>query len=602
MQLHDAVDSSRLSRDDSVEPEHSDAKPRVLLVDDDASLLNSLRRRLQDRFDIELATSARQALTLMQSETPFAVIVADMTMPGMDGATLLGEVKRFFPGTVRLMLTGHGERNVVNRAVNDCEVFRFLSKPCPPHELDRALEEASEVHFRWRRVARWLQAENICSAPDETALRRSRAFLNSRRFDTTTGLANRRVFEGDVLRAIVEQHATSPGSVLVHLDIDNFRLINESCGFVAGDELLRHVAEILLETVGADVRTARLSGDEFGILLRGGNADAGLKVCQLLSEALAERLFRWDGELIPVSVCGGVVSLTPDIQGVTPWLLTGEIACSVAKQLGRGRVHVAQANDPEVARRQSEREWLGKTQQAVDHNRFRLMFQRIVPLQEADGGRLHCELLLRMLDESEALVSPSVFMPVAERYHLAPAVDRWVIQNAFQWLAADVERARRLAMCSINLSARSLCDPDFIAFLLATREAHHVPAELVCLEITETAAMADIGTAADVIWDLRAVGFRFALDDFGSGLCSFTYLKNLPVDYVKIDGSFVKHIDTDPTSRAMVQSINWIGQVTGKRTIAEFVENDAIRKVVTHLGVDYGQGNGIHRPSPIETL
>jgi EAL domain-containing protein (putative c-di-GMP-specific phosphodiesterase class I) len=297
-----------------------------------------------------------------------------------------------------------------------------------------------------------------------------------------------------------------------------------------------------------------------------------------------------------------VVSLTPEIQGVTPWLLIGEIACGVAKQLGRGRVHVARANDPEVARRQSEREWLHKTQQAVDHNRFRLMFQRIVPLQKADDGRLHCELLLRMLDASEALVSPDVFMPVAERYHLSAAVDRWVIQNAFEWLAADVERARRLAMCSINLSAGSLCDPDFIAFLLATREARHVPAGLVCLEITETAAMADIGTAADVIRDLRAVGFQFALDDFGSGLCSFTYLKQLPVDYVKIDGSFIKHIDTDPTSRAMVQSINWIGQATGKRTIAEFVENDAIRKVVTQLGVDYAQGHGIHRPSPIESL
>jgi diguanylate cyclase (GGDEF)-like protein len=583
-------------------PKFDESKPRVLLVDDDQTLLNALRRRLQGNFDIELATSARQALTMMKAQDPFAVIVADMTMPGMDGATLLGEVKRFFPGTVRVMLTGHTEPNVVNRAVNDSEVFRFLSKPCPADVLDRTLEEAAAAYLRWTQVVNWLQVGSVCSAPDEKALRTSRAFLNSRRFDVTTGLANRRTFEGDVLTAISEQHASSAQAALIHLDVDNFRLINESCGFAAGDELLRHVAEILLETIGPEMRLARLSGDEFGILLRNNRADDGLDVYRRIFDALASRFFRWDGELVPVSVCGGVVALTPDIQGVTAWLLMAETACGVAKQLGKGRVHVTRPADPEVARRQIERAWLLKTQQAVDQNRFRLMFQRIAPLQGRDSGREHIELLLRMVAESGVLESAAHFMPIAERYHLGGAVDRWVVLNAFQWLAGDAGRIRRMSLCSINLSASSLFDQDFVSFLRATRDTYHIPAEMICLEITETAAMADLAAAAQVMCELRKLGFRFALDDFGSGLCSFAYLKNLPVDYLKIDGSFVRQLDTDQTSYAIVQSINRIAQVTGKKTVAEFVENDAIRQSLTQLGVDFGQGYAIHRPTPIEML
>jgi len=602
MNAHDVIDNLRSSADDSTAPQVHESKLRVLLVDDDQTLLNSLRRRLQSNYEIELATGARQALTLMNSQELFAVIVADMTMPGMDGATLLGEVKRFFPGTVRVMLTGHGEPNVVNRAVNDSEVFRFLSKPCPAEVLDRALEEASAEHLRWRQVVRWLQVGAVCSAPEETALRTSRAFLNSRRFDVTTGLANRRAFEGDLLAAITNQHTSSAGPVLVHVDVDNFRLINESCGFAAGDELLRHVAEILLETVGPDMCTARLSTDEFGILLRGNGAGDGQEVCQRLFDTLAARFFRWDGELVPISMCAGVVGLTADVQGVAAWLLMAETACGVAKQLGKGHVYVTRPNDPAMARRQNEREWLAKTQRALDHNRFQLMFQRIAPLQAGDDGRMHFELLLRMQDESGTLVSPGVFMPIAERYHLATAIDRWVILNAFQWLGANADRQRRISLCSINLSAGSLSDPNFVSFLLATRHACHVPAEIICLEITETAAMDDLGVAADVIRDLRSLGIHFALDDFGSGMCSFAYLKNLPVDYLKIDGSLVKQIDTDQTSCAIVQSINQIAQATGKKTIAEFVENDAIRQILTRIGVDFGQGYGIHRPAPIVSL
>jgi diguanylate cyclase (GGDEF)-like protein len=581
---------------DLISSSNAEPKPRILLVDDDRSLLNSLTRRLRARYQIEAATSARRALTMLESQPPFAVIVADMTMPGMDGATLLGEVKRFFPGTVRVMLTGHPERDIVSRAVNDCEVFRFLTKPCPPEDLDRALEEATEAHMRW------LEARSTEAFPNETALRASRAFLTSRRYDVTTGLANRRAFESEVLAVISTEQSSSAAPVLVHIDIDDFRAINESCGFAAGDEFLRHVAATLLRTVGPDLRTARLSADEFAILLRDRAAGDGLAVTQRLFGALAANPFRWNGEVLPVSACAGVVELTPEIHGVTAWLMTAEMACVAAKQLGKGRLHVALPNDPDLARRQGERQWLRRIQSAVNSNRFTLMFQRIVPLQMRDDGRSHFELLLRMVDDSGALISPGLFVPVAERYHLATAIDRWVVRSAFQWLGADADRQRRISLCSINLSGNSLCDPDFVSFLLATLRACHTPPELVCLEITETAAMADLGAVAEVMGDLRALGFRFSLDDFGSGLCSFSYLKNLPVDHVKIDGSFVRNMDTDQTSCAMVRAINQVAQATGKQTIAEFVENDAIRQALSEIGVDFAQGYAIHRPTPIETF
>lgn len=591
--MNTQADSHHRSDEFAAAPQTARAKARVLLVDDDETLLTALRRRLQDHFDVRLATSARDALALMHTQGPFGVIVTDMTMPGMDGATLLGEVKRFFPQTVRLMLTGHGNAEVVNRAVNECGVFRFLSKPCTPADFDRALEDAVELHAQWH-AGGGTDAWPVAVAQV--------AHLLPRRFDPTTGLASRHAFEAETLAVLAEADASDPASVLVHLDIDNFRLINEACGFAAGDALLQHLARHVTRVLGADVPMARLSADEFGVLLRGESARNVEETCERMLDAFAGAHFSWDGELMPVSVCAGAVPLSAEIQGISSWLLLAETACGVAKQLGTGRIHVGRLNDPALARRQDERQWLSRIQRALEGNKFRLMFQRIVPLQGADDGRPHFELLLRMEHESGSLLSPQFFMPIAERYHLSGALDRWVVRNAFQWLAADRARLERIALCSINLSGGSVCDPQFLAFLLEMQESCRVPPGKVCLEITETAAVSEIVAAGQIIRNLRGIGFHFALDDFGSGLCSFAYLKHLPVDYLKIDGCFVRQLASDPISRAMVQSINQIGQVTGKKTVAEFVENEAIANVLRRIGVDFGQGYGIHRPSPLESL
>ena len=572
------------------------SKPRVLLVDDDPTLLTSLRRRLQDNFDIRLAAGAQEALSLMQAQGPFAVIVTDMTMPGTDGATLLSEVKQFSPSTVRLMLTGHGRQpEVVDRAVNDCEVFRFLSKPCRPSDLDRALEDAVELHEQWR-------AAEILAGSGTKVPSSPRAFLSLRRFDTTTGLPNRRSFEVALLAALSERDVQAREPVLIHVDIDNFGLINEARGFTAGDALMRHVADVVLGAFATQVPVAKFSADEFGVLLCGEHASGTEEACKRLLAKIADSPFTWDGERLPISACAGIMPLVPGIEGVTAWLLAAETACAIAKRLGPGRIHAGGPQDPLLMRHQSERVWLLRAQQALEANRFRLLFQHIVPLQDTGRQGLHFELLLRLLHPSGSMVSPAAFMPATERYHLAGALDRWVVRNAFEWLAGESARLRTISLASLNISGGSLCDPEFISYLLELWAAGGIPAQKICLEVTETAAVTDIATAQKVMRDLRALGFRFALDDFGSGLCSFAYLKHLPVDYLKIDGTFVRQADRNATSRAMVQAINQIAQVMGKRTVAEFVENAAIMNVVRGLGVDFAQGYGIHRPAPLQTL
>jgi EAL domain-containing protein (putative c-di-GMP-specific phosphodiesterase class I) len=349
------------------------------------------------------------------------------------------------------------------------------------------------------------------------------------------------------------------------------------------------------------VPVARLSADEFGALLRTSTRDTE-EVCRRVLDALSDSPFHWSGELVPISACAGAVPLTSSVDGLTSWLLMAEAACGVAKQFGTGRFHVAREQDPKLIRRQDERHWLSRTQRALATNGFSLMFQRIVPLRPVDDAGSHFELLLRMSDDAGGLISPSSFMPVAERYHLSAAIDRWVVRNAFEWLTSDSSRLNDISVCSLNLSGGTLCDPQFPPFLLEMRKRYGLPASKLCLEITETAAVDDLTHASRVIGDLRDVGFHFALDDFGSGLCSFSYLKHLQVEYLKIDGSFVRQIDSDPISFAMVRSINEIGQVTGKKTVAEFVENEAIARAVRELGMDFAQGYGIHEPEPLKAF
>jgi EAL domain-containing protein (putative c-di-GMP-specific phosphodiesterase class I) len=275
-------------------------------------------------------------------------------------------------------------------------------------------------------------------------------------------------------------------------------------------------------------------------------------------------------------------------------LRTADAACYVAKDKGRNRIHVNTQDDKELAQRHGEISWIARIQKGLEEDRFVLYSQKILPLGAHPEQGRHHELLLRLKDEQGNLVPPMAFIPAAERYGLMPLLDRWVIRTALAHYAA--QSGEPIGTCAINLSGNSICDDTFLAFVREQFSIHNVPPSCICFEITETAAIANLTQANVLIKELKEIGCRFSLDDFGSGMSSFAYLKHLPVDYLKIDGCFVKDMISDPIDRAMVESINHIGHVMGIQTIAEFVENDEILEFLRTIGVDYAQGYGVGKP------
>ena len=417
--------------------------------------------------------------------------------------------------------------------------------------------------------------------------------------DDLTGLLNRRAFEYE-LKALVDDAETSGGEhALLYLDLDQFKIVNDTCGHMAGDDLLRQLTSLLSERLRKTDTIARLGGDEFGILLKNCPLAVAIKVGEALRKSVEEFYFSWEGRSFSLGASIGVVPVLQDSGGLTEALSTADMACLVAKQEGRNRVHVVDTEDRLIVRHRGEMEWVGRIKEALDHDRFQLHCQLVIPTASGAVECRHLEILIRMLGPDGSLIMPGAFIPAAERYDLMSAVDKWVVQHAIHWLERQHLHIQPLKLM-INLSGQSLCDEHFLLFVLEALEASRVTAQHICFEITETAAIANLAKAQSFIETLRSRGCEFALDDFGSGLSSFSYLKSLPVDYLKIDGAFVKDMIDDPIDCAMVKSINEIGHVMEKKTIAEFVENDAILERLKELGVDYAQGFGISRPQPLE--
>lgn len=420
--------------------------------------------------------------------------------------------------------------------------------------------------------------------------------------DSLTGLYNRREFELRLERALQSAKLGGHDHVLLYLDLDQFKVINDTCGHIAGDELLRQLSEVLRCRISRRDTLARLGGDEFGVLLEHCSPDNALRVAEAARKAIAEFRFGWAGQMFGLGVSIGLVPITSASIGINDIMSLADTACYAAKDQGRNRIHTYRADDSELARRHGEMQWVNRIRQALDEGRFRLYYQRIVPLSNTGSGYLRYELLLRMLDESGGVVAPNAFLPAAERYNLASHLDRWVLLRALAWLAARPDHLSKLASCSINLSGHSMGEDDFLDFVLKEIRKARVPPDKLCFEITETAAIRNMSTATRFIQYLQDEGCKFALDDFGSGLSSFAYLKNLPVDYLKIDGMFVKDIMDDPINLAVVKSINDIGHVMGKQTIAEFVESGAIMEKLRSIGVDFAQGYAIGAPANLDTL
>lgn len=425
--------------------------------------------------------------------------------------------------------------------------------------------------------------------------------------DALTGLVNRREFERRLEKALSAAREEGRVHALCYLDLDQFKIVNDTCGHVAGDELLRQLTVLLQSKVRDADTLARLGGDEFGVLLDSCPLEQAKIVADLLRQTVKDFHFVWKEKPFVIGVSIGLVPINQDAGSLDAVLSCADAACYAAKDLGRNRVHLYRAEDGDLLRRQGEMDWVARITRAIEENRFRLFYQTIMPLQDESHEGKHFEILLRLIDDDGQIVPPMAFIPAAERYSLMPSIDRWVVSTALglYWKifpeCKDVQEGA-CHTCTVNLSGPSLCDEHFLEFIKRQFVLYKVPYKNICFEITETAAITNLTKATDFIGELRSHGCRFSLDDFGSGLSSFTYLKNMQVDYLKIDGSFVCDMVDDPMDAAMVSSINQVGHVMGLKTIAEFVENDAVLEKLREMGVDFAQGYAIEHPKPLEDL
>lgn len=417
--------------------------------------------------------------------------------------------------------------------------------------------------------------------------------------DTLTGLVNRGEFERRLNDAIHSAANEGISYALCYLDLDRFKVVNDTAGHVAGDELLIQLTALLKSKIRNTDTLARLGGDEFGMLLHNCPLDKASEIAENIRRLVKEFRFVWDGKTFEIGASIGVLAITPHSGELKELLSAVDTACYLAKEQGRNRIHIFKPGDKEITRRHGEMELTHRIRSAIKENRFVLWQQPLEPLKEDLRHMQACEIFVRMLDEQGQMVFPNVFIPAAERYQLMPEIDRWVINAVF-----DAIREGRLlnndqSNCFINLSGQSLGDNELLQLIVNQLDAASIAPQQICFEITETAAIANLAHAINFVTVLESRGCCFALDDFGSGLSSFAYLKNLPVDYIKIDGHFIKDMVQNPVDRTMVEAISKIGHVMGIQTVGEFVENRPTRDALKEAGVDFAQGNGIAKPRPL---
>ncbi|MBI2384042.1 MAG: EAL domain-containing protein [Gammaproteobacteria bacterium] len=416
--------------------------------------------------------------------------------------------------------------------------------------------------------------------------------------DALTGLINRQEFERVVQAAIRSGSAGRP-HCLLYLDVDQFKVVNESLGHDAGDHLLVELSEVVRAQLRGDDTMGRIGGDKFGVLLRNCAAEDASVIARRIVAAVRERRFRWLDHTMSLGVSVGLVGVDGWTHSLSELLGAADNACQAAKEDGRGRVQLFRPDDKDLLRRRGLLSWASRITDALDTGKVMLYFQRIVPVSQGDGGGARYEVLLRVHEADRHIALPGLFISAAERYGLMPAVDRHVVASVVRrlhdWHGAGIALPE---LVSINVSGASVSDEDFGAYVREQIARTRVPPRALCFEITETSAIANLGRALAFIRDMRAQGCSVALDDFGAGMSSFHYLKSLSVDYLKIDGGFIRDIVRNPVDCAMAEAINKVGQVKGIKTVAEFVEDEATLAKLRDLGVDYAQGFFIHQPEP----
>jgi len=422
--------------------------------------------------------------------------------------------------------------------------------------------------------------------------------------DALTGLINRREFEKRVERAILTARVQPAAHTLMYLDLDQFKVINDMCGHPAGDRLLQQLAGLLLGSVRHRDTLGRLGGDEFGLLLENCPLDRAVVIANKLLKSIETYRFSWNDSSYTLGVCIGVIPIDETTSDIASIMSAADSACYIAKESGRNQIQVAYLDDRQLQKRRSEMQWISRLTRALEQDQFELYYMPIISSTDSNGngnGKF-IELLLRMIDDDGSVISPRIFLPPAEKYNLATAIDRWVIDHALRWLADHSSVENWPITIAINLSGQTISSQEMLRYIIEKAEQTGAPPGRITFEVTENAAISNISAATGFMLTLRGRGFRFTLDDFGSGLSSFTYLKKLPVDFLKIDGAFVRDILADPVDYAMVRSINELGQMLDKQTIAEHVETLAVAAELRELGIDYLQGYAYARPEPLASF
>ncbi len=561
---------------------------RVLIVEDsenDALLLvRELRRGGYAPTFHRVDTSESMHAALARQ--PWDLVITDHKMPRFDSNAALAMVKEGYPDTPVIIVSGSiGEEFAVaamKAGAQDYLMKGNLMRLVPA--VERELREAETRRARRR-------AED--------------AIRHMAYHDALTDLVNRSEFERRLAQALSSAKERGLSHALLYMDLDQFKLINDTCGHVAGDELLRQLAVLFQDLVRGNDTLARLGGDEFGALLESCPLEHAQQIAEDFRRTISDFRFVWRDKPFGICVSIGLVPITAHSANVSAMLSHADMACYAAKGQGRNRVHVYSEGDEELARRHGDMQWVSRIRQALEEDRFLLYRQAIVPVFSPAGSTANFEFLIRLRENDGSIIGPAAFIAAAEHYNLMPALDRWVIEHAFAYLGEVYGQApppQNPGAFFINLSGTSLSDQSFFEFIHEKLQQYELAASMICFEITETAAICNLGKAVEFIKEIREVGCKFALDDFGSGLSSFSYLKTIPVDFVKIDGSFVRNILNDPMDRAIVEAINEICHVAGIRTVAEFVETPEIKHELQTIGVDYMQGYGVSEPEPIATL
>ncbi|HUX30062.1 MAG TPA: EAL domain-containing protein [Thiobacillus sp.] len=421
--------------------------------------------------------------------------------------------------------------------------------------------------------------------------------------DALTGLINRREFEQRLERTLLSALQQNREHALCYMDLDQFKVINDSCGHAAGDELLRQLALLLKGNLRERDTLARLGGDEFALLLENCSIPDALEVADTFRAEVQRFRFKWGDRIFTIGMSAGMVAINRDSGTVASLLSAADAACYVAKDRGRNQIHVYESSGHDLVRHRGEMRWVTRIQRALEEGRLRLLWQEIRRTDSVGEPPCHVELLLRMIDDDGSEILPMAFIPAAERYSIMPALDSWVIGETLR-VCQRYLTAKREQHClfAVNLSGASLKDPEFRRMLLVRLQENPTLGPHLCFEITETAAIGNLAIVNEFIDAMRGFGCSFALDDFGSGLSSFTYLKNLKVDFLKIDGAFVRDITTNPVDRSMVEAIHRIGHQMGLKTVAEYVESEQTLAVLREIRVDYVQGNWVRCPESLESL